>query len=441
MWYQVLKIVYSYPLSSLKSSQVKSTRTLVHLPVRSDSTMADRGISPPPSKRARLSAPTSLAPSTPARPITPLQDHQLRIFSWNVNGITRFLQPTITSFFSMSASSPPKKRTARSRSLDPESENCTGASRTSNDLRVGNGSASLQTCLERWNYPSIVCLQEVKIAPSDTKSQQSVRQIAKSCFSTKGGIRRGVRYTAHFSLPRDKFNARGFGGNGKVYGVITLVRNDLLDTESPTEHIKKPDWDLEGRVLLVELPEKKIVVFNVYAVNGTENPYRDPQTGGVVGTRHDRKRAFHSELAEECEKYEDQGWTVVIAGDINVARSALDGFPGIRLGEAHVRNRKDFERKFMKKEGGLGMVDSFRHMHGDERKYSYRSRGVKWGASCDRVDLILVSGKAVGGAVSGEEQPVRHPSIVEADVLDNELERGPSDHVPIYVTLNTGSFK
>ena len=311
------------------------------------------------------------------------------------------------------------------------------ASQTSEDVRVSTGSASLPACLERWKYPSIVCFQEVKIAPSDTKTQQAVRQAVKTCVSNADGVRKEVGYTAQFSLPRDKLNARGFGG--KVYGVMMLVRNDLLDTAKVSEYVKKPDWDLEGRVLLVELPEKKIVVFNIYAVNGTENPYRDPQTGAVVGTRHDRKRAFHSELAKECTQYEARGWTVVIAGDINIARSPLDGFPGIRLGEAHVKNRKDFERKFMSMEEGLGMVDSFRHMHGSERKYSYRSRGAEWGASCDRVDMILASRKTVGGAAPGEEQLVKHPTIIEADILDSKLERGPSDHVPIYVTLNTGA--
>ena len=29
--------------------------------------------------------------------------------------------------------------------------------------------------------------------------------------------------------------------------------------------------------------------------------------------------------------------------------------------------------------------------------------------------------------------------LVEADILDEELERGPSDHVPIYVTIEIGA--
>ena len=217
----------------------------------------------------------------------------------------------------------------------------------------------------------------------------------------------------------------GFGG--KVYGVCMLVREDLIREQCGEEHEGAVGvaWDLEGRVLKLELEQGKVVMFGVYAVNGTENPYRDPKSGLIAGTRHDWKRAFHGELRDEARSYEHRGWTVVIAGDLNIARAPVDGFPGIRLTPAHVANRKDFDDKFTKQPdaGGLGMLDSFRELHGEERKYSYRSRGIPWGSSCDRVDLILLS--------RGAKQ-----SLVEADILDEEAERGPSDHVPLYATLD-----
>lgn len=242
-------------------------------------------------------------------------------------------------------------------------------------------------------------------------------------------VEREAGYTAHFSLPRDRFNARGFGG--KVYGVCTLVRDDLWahEQEDAEDLVKEVLWDLEGRVLVTEMPSRKVVVFNVYAVNGTDNPYRATLTGEVVGTRHDRKRVFHSALKRECEVYEVKGWAVVIAGDMNVARSALDGFPGRRMGEEHVTNRKDFEENFMevRERGGLEMVDTYRALHGEERKYSYRGRGGEWGSSCDRVDLILLSRSAFARERGG---------LAEADILDEEAERGPSDHLPLYITID-----
>lgn len=375
----------------------------------------------------------------------------LRVFSWNVNGIAPFLQPAITSFFSKSPIRSKEQLGTDIKSFGCKSEDAKPLSSNLHlpkvppnnlELQVESATGSLAACLKRWKYPSVVCLQEVKISPNDTKTQQAVRQAVKTCTPSVDGGEPAIGYTAHFNLPRDKFNARGFGG--KVYGVCTLVRNGLLGTNDVPPHIKTVEWDLEGRILLLELPEKKIVVFNVYAVNGTENPYRDPNTGIVTGTRHTRKRAFHTELARECNQYEERGWTVVVAGDINVARSPIDGFPGIRLGDAHVKNRADFERKFMSRNEGLGMVDSFRHLHGEERRYSYRSRGVQWGASCDRVDMILVSrqqGKDYGMNSSKLSTPPAATGwhLIEADILDNELERGPSDHVPIYATLSDRS--
>jgi exonuclease III len=409
--------------------------------------MAERDISPPPTKRQRLSAPSSLAPSIPSRHITPLSGDLLRVFSWNVNGIAPFLQPSITSFFPKSpgggkanpgASINLSARKSEDQKRPSSNVHSSRLRNTTPEPVVANETPSLAACLKRWKYPSLVCLQEVKISPSDTKTQQAVRQAVKTCIPKANADKPDTGYTAHFNLPQDKFNAQGFGG--KVYGVCTLVRNDLLGNQDVHSHVKMVNWDLEGRVLLLELPDKNVVVFNVYAVNGTDNPYRDPHTGRVIGTRHDRKREFHTELARECKQYEERGWIVVVAGDLNIARRPIDGFPGIRLGQAHVKNRADFERKIMSKNEGLGMLDSFRLLHGEERKYSYRSRGVEWGASCDRVDMILISRQA--GHVSdtsahekSKEGKASWWDLVEADMLDEELERGPSDHVPIYATL------
>lgn len=215
-----------------------------------------------------------------------------------------------------------------------------------------------------------------------------------------------------------------------MYGVCTLIRDDLLSSEdlAVEDLIKEVPWDLEGRVLVLEVPRRKLAAFNIYAVNGTDNPYRDTQTGQIIGTRHDRKRAFHAELKAECEKYERKGWTVVISGDLNIARSPLDGFPGRRNGQEHVKNRVDFEEKFIhgKEHGGLGMIDSYRALHDGEKKYSYRGRNQEWGSTCDRVDLILVLEDSL---------TQKKITVKEADILDEEMERGPSDHVPLYITI------
>lgn len=99
-------------------------------------------------------------------------------------------------------------------------------------------------------------------------------------------------YDIHFSLPRDNRNATGFGG--KVHGVATIVNRNLHRYDPIC---RWPDWDLEGRILVLELTGLGLVTINVYAVNGTQFPYRDLVTGRVTGTRHEFKRAFHTKLA------------------------------------------------------------------------------------------------------------------------------------------------
>ena len=359
-------------------------------------------ISPPPSKRRRISSPAPsqsvpvvYSPSPP--PIVQEErcstrkspdSKPLRLYSWNINGIQSFLPPStpqITIFFT--TSSKPK-------SPPPQ--------------------PSLRNDLQRWKWPHIVFLQEVKIAPSDTKTPRLVVRTVNAPLDTEElAIPKTQLYDAHFCLPKDKYNATGFGG--KVYGVCTLIRQDL----SPDATVKTVEWDLEGRVQIIEISSLGTTLINVYAVNGTTNDYRDPETGKVTGNRHDRKRAFHMLLANEVKAYEEKGWDIVVAGDINISRSEIDSYPQLRMGEDHVKNRADFEEKFIRE---LGMLDTFREKRGEERKFSYRPTNKPWGAGGDRVDMMLVT--------KGLKE-----CVTDADILDTELERGPSDHVPLLVEL------
>lgn len=354
-----------------------------------------QGVSPPPLKRRRLSS-TPLAcplPPPPVQLIPPSRTSSahietLRIYSWNVNGVQPFLPPTtppITKFFAPSSKS-----------------------------KIPPSQPSLHACLLRWGWPHVVFLQEVKISPSDTQTPDLLHRAINPPREAVGEpVATSGRYDTYFCLPRDKHNATGFGG--RVYGVCTLIRQDI----APDAKIKTVDWDLEGRVQIIELPISGLVLFNIYAVNGTRNDYRDSVTGKVIGTRHDRKKAFHSLLANHVRHYEHNGWHVIIAGDINISRTTIDSFPQLRMGADHVANRADFEEKFIK---GLGMLDTFRLLHGERRKYSYRPRNKPWGAGGDRVDMIL--------ATKGLNEAVK-----EADVLDSEVERGPSDHVPLFIEV------
>ncbi|KAF1986726.1 DNase I-like protein [Aulographum hederae CBS 113979] len=380
----------------------------------------DRDISPPPPKRRRLSPPPgnktsplpTAKPSTPVHLIEPTScnietpsvgsnsSSPLRIFAWNVNGIAPFLQKPITSYFLS-----PK---ATAKPIKPQ--------------------ASLRNFLSRHNWPHVLFLQEVKIARSDTKTQAAVQRaiISSSPSDT------GPEYKAFFTLPNDPHNARGLGGEGKVYGVCSIIRSDFHD--SHISRIRSVEWDQEGRVNVVETNDK-LAIWNIYAVNGTSNPYRNPKTGEVAGTRHDRKLAFHRLLAEECITMEKQGWKNILAGDFNVAPARIDGHPNLRTWpEQHAINRADFNWRFFgvghterPDDPSLHGVDVFRRMKGLDRRYTYHPPGRDWGTSCDRVDLVIASKQMI------EEKYVR-----ESGILDTPEERGTSDHVPIWVEVVVG---
>ncbi|KAK5685071.1 hypothetical protein LTS10_003146 [Elasticomyces elasticus] len=353
-------------------------------------------ISPPPLKRRKLSESQTL--------ISQDSGSRLTLFSHNVNGIAPYLQSSITSFFKPS-------RGSEAEQLVP--------------------TASLRDSLRRHNFPSLLFLQEIKINPDDGAT---IRALEKAVASA--GESDGPGYIVHLCLPSDKYNARGFGR--KVYGVASIIRKDWYDKH--VERVRSVSWDVEGRLSVIEVKDigpRPLAIYNIYAVNGTENKYRDPGNGDVAGTRHDRKLQVHRLLQAECRALEADGIDVVLAGDLNIARTTLDGHPNLRtFPHRHCVNRADFEDRFFAEpkvatkgeetpSGGLGMIDTFRFLHPTTRAYSYYPRGKVFGESCDRVDMILVSRSL-------------SKFVAEAGILETQAERGPSDHVPLYVTLDFG---
>jgi exonuclease III len=341
----------------------------------------------------------------------------MRVFSWNIDGIAPFLQKSITSYFGK----PPQ-------SLQ----------------KAGPSPASLRSFLQRHDWPSVLFLQEVKIGSTDRKTQDAVRSAVNAVIQPEDfKDSKSPKYDVYFTLPTDRYNARGLGGSGKVYGVASIVRSDLASRfKLETVHSRTVDWDLEGRVNVIELAsaKAKLAMVNIYAVNGTDNPYRDPSTGAVIGTRHDRKLAFHRLLRDECARVEAEGWHVLLAGDFNVAPDERDGWPRLRtLPKQHVVNRADFLQKFFDKAGTNDNksrqekdqpttewkgVDVWREMHDDQRGYTYYPKNRNWGTSCDRVDYAIV-GKDTWeqGLING------------CGILESEFERGPSDHCPVWVDI------
>jgi exonuclease III len=356
-----------------------------------------RDITPPPSKRCKVAQDESRKAEA-----IKIDDHLnvLRVYSWNINGITPFLQTALTSFF---PSKSPSKRTV------PK-----------------DAPASLRDFLRRHKWPQILCLQEVKIAPSDTQTLNALKRAVNVCkLDTEPS------YEVFTTLPSDKFNARGPGGKGRVYGVASIIRSDFH--AQYVSRIRTVEWDAEGRFSIIDVVEpglggRRLSIWNVYAVNGTLNEYRDSRTGEILGMRHDRKIAVHRLMVEECKKFEEEGWDVLVIGDLNVAPARIDGHPNLRtFPEQHIINRADFNKRFLdtSNKEGLGCVDVWRALKGGERKYTYYPRNRPWGSSCDRVDLTIASRRLL-----------EQERIVGCEIWDSEMERGPSDHCPISVKIS-----
>jgi exonuclease III len=133
----------------------------------------------------------------------------------------------------------------------------------------------------------------------------------------------------------------------------------------------------------------------------------------------------------ECKRLEEQGWDVLLAGDMNVAPDERDGYPKLRVSpHEHVFNRADFRNTLLegdddeKKGVGLNGVDIWRKMHEQERRYTYYPRSRKWGSSCDRVDYFIAGRRLWDQGC-----------VKACGIMNSEAERGPSDHVPIWADI------
>ena len=264
----------------------------------------------------------------------------------------------------------------------------------------GGKSAPLATVAERLGMPDVLCLQELRLRPQDDEL------VAAMAGALPG-------YACVYSLCNDPKNATFRGG--RMYGVATWIKSDL----EPSRAYRFP-WDLEGRAVVVEIGE--IAIVNVYAVNGTDKPYWDHDLGRIEGDRHAFKRRWNVRLFEECAqlRVRDPSLELVMLGDWNVSRTRMDTFPRLRTEEPHALARKVFNDELMPR---LDVVDAFRELHPDVRKYTWFKRGAPPGRlDAARVDFALVSRSLL-------------TRVESADILDSSSDRWLSDHAPLTLRL------
>jgi exodeoxyribonuclease III len=265
--------------------------------------------------------------------------------------------------------------------------------------RVMRLPGGLEAIVAGWGGADVVCLQEIRVRPTDLVVVADAERAM------------GEGYVPQLSLHRDRYNGRFRGG--RAYGVATYAARHLAPRA-----LAPLAWDTEGRVARMALDAAGVVLTNVYAVNGTFRPHFDPQTGAVVGTRHDWKRAFVDQLGEALASDGDR---LVAIGDWNVTPAAIDTHPRLRTEGPHASARRRLARDFI---DALDLVDVFRAMHPEARAYTWFDRRAERRGELDaaRVDYALVARALV-------------PRVVRCEVWSESERRAGSDHAPLLVEL------
>lgn len=249
--------------------------------------------------------------------------------------------------------------------------------------------------------PDVWCLQEVRIRPEDHALIESMERALPG-------------FSCGYALAHDRLNVRFRGG--RAYGVATYVREDLAPRwRTP------PAWDREGRLCAFELPAQKLFVANVYAVNGTDKPYLDPDRGTAAGDRHAFKRRFQLQLRDYFAEARAAGLGLVLLGDWNVSRTKLDTEPRLRTEAPHAAARALFNDDFLP---ALEVADVFRELHPKTRKYTWFNRvAARYGRiDAARVDFALIS------------KPLLD-RVESADIAQEQALQHGSDHAPLSLTL------
>lgn len=225
--------------------------------------------------------------------------------------------------------------------------------------------------------PDIIGFQETKATPE---------QVRETLFGIDG-------YTLHaHSAERPGYS-----------GTAILSRTEPLSVRFG---IGVEEHDTEGRVITAEYPDFFLV--NVYV----------PNSGNEL-VRLDYRETWDAALLSYVKGLEASK-PVVLMGDMNVAHRPID----IKNAQANYNKTSGYTQREidgMDRYLAAGLVDTFRHLHPNEVKYSWwsyrmnaRERNIGW-----RIDYVLVSEALL-------------PRVKEAFIL-NGVEG--SDHCPVGIVL------
>ena len=243
-----------------------------------------------------------------------------------------------------------------------------------------NGRLARLTEWLRETSPDVVCLQEIKT--TDAKCPAAALAVAGY-----GSIWHGQR--AH-------------------HGVAILAKGEM-----PVEirrGLPGDDSDIQARYLEAEV--KGVVVASIYLPNGNPQP----------GPKFDYKLRWFERLIAHAATLRASGRPVVLAGDFNVVPTDADIYNARawRLDAVMQPETRDAYRRLL----ALGWTDATRHLHPDERIYTFWVNASYFKRNAGfRMDMLLLSPALV---------PRLAATAVDTDVRGRE---GASDHAPVWVRL------
>ena len=222
--------------------------------------------------------------------------------------------------------------------------------------------------------PDILCLQETKAGAEDAKNLCAL-------------------------LPEYKTYVNSSKARKGYSGTAILTREEPITI---TYDMNIEEHDQEGRVITAEYD--KFFLVTVYT----------PNSGDGL-KRLDYRDKWDADFLSYVIKL-NSGKPVIISGDLNVAHKEIDiarAKENYNKAAGYTQKEIDNFDKLLK----AGFIDTFRHFHPEEKKYTYwnnffnsRARNVGW-----RIDYFLVSNSLIG-------------QVKEATISNDYLG---SDHCPI----------
>ena len=240
-----------------------------------------------------------------------------------------------------------------------------------------NGIRARQAQVQQWidrDRPDVVCLQEIK-ATSD--------QVPAVLCEMDG-------YWCYWH-------------GGKGYSGVAIHVSQTIAPERPA--FSHPSFDFENRIVAVELGE--LTVASIYVPNG--------------GKDFPAKMRFLEELDAYAAAHADAGRTIVLCGDMNVARTDRDVHPKERKPRAI--GQLPEERALFERIISRDLVDLGRTFDPDNDNLftwwppwrEMRARNIGW-----RLDYIFASS----------------PLAARATACPVQKEIGTSDHAPVMATFS-----